>query len=111
MADAQLASLADETPEGRYCDSGQGEYPGRDGKAQHDFVGFVNHMSGINYNVIERGRRHKVCDGKAASISDIMLKMLQPGQYAPVVAKNGQVLGVVHLKDIIKTALRNGLMI
>lgn len=122
LADAaQLASLADETPEGRsivILAKEKFNIRGRDmEKLNADFVGFTakTRMSGINYNnnVIRKGAADAIKEYvmvKGYPYPDKCEKIVEnvanQGGTPLVVAKNGQVLGVVHLKDIIKNGVK-----
>lgn len=123
---AQLSSLADETPEGRsivvlakekYGLRGRPVGAGADGTDGMHFIPFTaqTRMSGVDLdgNSIRKGA------------PDTMLALMQSnGQPAPadlktavdeiaraggtplVVARNGQALGVIHLKDIVKGGMK-----
>ena len=122
LADAaQLASLADETPEGRSIVVLAKEKFGIRGRefAAHEavFVPFSAHtrMSGIDFNgrrirkgaydAIERlvtgTRQNHAARSQGAGRAD------RPRGGTPLaVAENGRVLGVVHLKDVVKGGIR-----
>lgn len=122
LADAaQLASLADETPEGRsivILAKKKFNIRGRDmEKLNADFVEFTakTRMSGINYNgnVIRKGAADAIKEYvmiKGYPYPDECEKIVEnvanQGGTPLVVAKNGRVLGVVHLKDIIKNGVK-----
>jgi potassium-transporting ATPase ATP-binding subunit len=120
LADAaQLASLADETPEGRSIVVLAKQY-GLRGRTISDmphavFIPFTaqTRMSGVDIN----GRR--VRKGAADSIRtftatpfpdeiDLAIDRISSSGGTPlVVADNTRVLGVIHLKDIVKGGLRD----
>ena len=122
LADAaQLSSLADETPEGRsVVVLAKKEF----GIRGHEFGGqsprFVpftakTRMSGVNlpgmeirkgaaeavkeYVRTQNGIYSKECEEAVRKIAD-------SGGTPLVVAKNGKIMGVIHLKDIIKSGVR-----
>lgn len=118
LADAaQLSSLADETPEGRsivVLAKDRFGIRGRDmSQLNASFVEFTakTRMSGIDYqgNEIRKG----AADAVKAYVLDqggdypeecgqIVKRVAGEGGTPLVVAKNGSVLGVIHLKDIVK---------
>lgn len=122
LADAaQLASLADETPEGRsivILAKEKFNIRGRDmEKLNADFVEFTakTRMSGINYgnNIIRKGAADAIREYVMAKgypypdeCEKIVESVANQGGTPLVVAKNGQVMGVVHLKDIIKNGVK-----
>jgi K+-transporting ATPase ATPase B chain len=118
---AQLASLADATPEGRSIVVLAKEKYGLRGRefAAHEaaFVPFSAHtrMSGIDFD----GRR--IRKGAAESIERLVQergnsvpaelraqvdRIAREGGTPLVVAENGRALGVIHLKDIVKGGIR-----
>jgi K+-transporting ATPase ATPase B chain len=113
---AQLASLADETPEGRSIVVLAKEQFGlreRELGEQHEFVPFTatTRMSGLNMNgtMIRKGAADAVKDfiaeqgGNApAELDGIVQQVAEQGGTPLVVAKDNFALGVVHLKDIVK---------
>ena len=122
LADAaQLSSLADETPEGRSIVVLAKEQFGLRGRTLEDkgmeFIPFTaaTRMSGVNYegNEIRKGAADSVrtyveaaggvfsqeCDGAVERIA-------KAGGTPLVVTKNCRVLGVVYLKDIIKSGVK-----
>lgn len=122
LADAaQLSSLPDETPEGRSIVILAKEQFGirerNVGKLNMEFVPFSakTRMSGVNYdgNEIRKGAADAVrayVTEKGGSYSkecdDIVTKIANKGGTPLVVAKNGKILGVVYLKDIIKQGVQ-----
>ena len=113
---AQLASLADETPEGRSIVVLAKEQFGlreRELGEQHEFVPFTatTRMSGLNMNgtMIRKGAADAVKafiaeqGGSAPTELDgIVQEVAEQGGTPLVVAKDNFALGVVHLKDIVK---------
>lgn len=122
LADAaQLSSLADETPEGRsivILAKEKFNIRGRNmSELNMEFVPFTakTRMSGVNFNgneirkgaadtikdyVISRGGSYnKECD-------DIVTRIANKGGTPLVVAQNNKILGVIHLKDIIKQGVK-----
>lgn len=122
LADAaQLASLADETPEGRsivVLAKEQFDIRGRNmSELKAQFIEFtaITRMSGVDYE------GNKVRKGAAEAIKDYIEKL--NGKYSDeckkaveniskqggtplVVAKNDKILGVIHLKDIVKSGVK-----
>lgn len=122
LADAaQLASLADETPEGRSIVVLAKEQFGIRGRNMSElkaqFIEFtaITRMSGVDYE------GNKVRKGAAEAIKDYIEKL--NGKYSDeckkaveniskqggtplVVAKNDKILGVIHLKDIVKSGVK-----
>jgi potassium-transporting ATPase ATP-binding subunit len=114
---AQLASLSDETPEGRSIVVLAKERYGlrqRELAPQHaSFVPFTasTRMSGVNLNgrEIRKGasdaiERYIAQRGGAVSeeLRGIVQRVARAGGTPLVVAENGQPLGVIHLKDVVK---------
>jgi K+-transporting ATPase ATPase B chain len=127
LADAaQLASLADETPEGRsivILAKEQFNIRGRDIHASDTvFIPFSaqTRMSGIDIKKpgvqlrsIRKGSADaikKFVEGNDGfypkSIEEIVFNLSRQGATPLVVADNNQVLGVVHLKDIVKGGIK-----
>jgi K+-transporting ATPase ATPase B chain len=119
LADAaQLASLADETPEGRSIVvlAKQVQHArARDGGAERDFVPFTaqTRMSGVDIGgaQIRKGAADAVRRTSSAGrpfrprwrgVDDIARR----GSTPLVVADGGRVLGVVELKDIVKGGIK-----
>ncbi|MDS0528459.1 potassium-transporting ATPase subunit KdpB [Clostridium sp. SHJSY1] len=122
LADAaQLSSLADETPEGRSVVILAKEQFGIRGRKMSElnaeFIPFTakTRMSGVNFtgNEVRKGAAEAVkgyvlskggnysqeCDEVVKSVASV-------GGTPLVVAKNGKVLGVIHLKDIVKKGVK-----
>jgi len=122
LADAaQLASLADETPEGRsIVVLAKREYNLRGRElAEHEaeFIPFSaqTRMSGVDLNgrQVRKGAADQVVQfvrGNGGSIppelEGIVERIARAGGTPLVVADGSRVLGVVHLKDIIKEGIR-----
>ena len=127
LADAaQLASLADETPEGRsivvlakekYGIRGRDLTTSDFSEKAATFVPFTaeTRMSGVNYNgrEIRKGaadaiRKDVTLRGGTVpdELSPIVDRIARAGGTPLVVAENGRALGVVHLKDIVKGGIR-----
>lgn len=122
LADAaQLASLADETPEGRSIVVLAKEKYGLRGREIHEigatFVPFTaqTRMSGVNLG--ERQIRKGAADAVAKyigelggnfseQVQDIVNQIARQGGTPLVVAEGAQILGVIYLKDIIKGGMR-----
>jgi len=121
LADAaQLASLSDETPEGRSIVVLAKQYGFRDRQlAQEEavFVPFtaITRMSGIDWKgqCIRKGAADAIINwvneqgGATPQELDAMVKHVSMAGGTPlVVARNKDVLGVIHLKDIVKGGIR-----
>ncbi|MEV6304924.1 potassium-transporting ATPase subunit KdpB [Actinoplanes sp. NPDC051861] len=116
LADAaQLASLADETPEGRSIvvlakkDHGLRERE----VAGASFVPFTaqTRMSGVDIGErkIRKGAASAVmawAKSDSAELSEIVDAISGSGGTPLVVAENDRVLGVIHLKDVVKSGMR-----
>jgi potassium-transporting ATPase ATP-binding subunit len=116
---AQLASLADETPEGRsIVVLAKDRFGLRERElGEHEFVPFsaTTRMSGVNLNgsMIRKGAADAVKafitenGGRApAEIDAAVQQVAEQGGTPLVVAKDNWALGVVHLKDIVKGGMR-----
>jgi K+-transporting ATPase ATPase B chain len=112
---ALLASLADETPEGRSIVELVGGPGGLDKLDQRGatFVGFsaVTRMSGIDLDgrQIRKGAASAVTAwvGRTDPRLDVLVEGVSTTGGTPlVVAESGRLLGVVHLKDVVKTGIR-----
>jgi potassium-transporting ATPase ATP-binding subunit len=117
---AQLASLADETPEGRsivVLAKERFDIRERDLSGPHEFVPFsaTTRMSGLDVDgrqirkgaaeavrnwVVEQGGT--VPDG----LNDLVDRIARAGSTPLVVADGPQVLGVIELKDVVKTGIK-----
>ena len=122
LADAaQLSSLADETPEGRSVVVLAKEQFGLRGRTLEDkgmeFIPFTaaTRMSGVNYegNEIRKGaadsvRAYVEAAGGVFSqeCDEVVERIAKAGGTPLVVTKNCRVLGVVYLKDIIKSGVK-----
>ena len=122
LADAaQLSSLADETPEGRSVVVLAKEQFGIRGRSLQDkgmrFIPFtaVTRMSGVDFdgNEIRKGAADAMqayvthAGGMYSEECDNVVKSIASKGGTPlVVAKNHQILGVIHLKDIIKQGVK-----
>jgi K+-transporting ATPase ATPase B chain len=120
LADAaQLSSLADETPEGRSIVVLAKERYGIRERTLHEgtLVPFTaeTRMSGVDLNgtLIRKGAADAIRrwveergGSTPAELDDIVNRIASSGGTPLVVARNGQALGVVHLKDVVKEGLR-----
>ena len=122
LADAaQLSSLADETPEGRSVVVLAKERFNLRGRTLEDknmqFIPFTakTRMSGVNFNgsEIRKGAADAVKEyvlagnGSYSGECDEAVKRISNQGGTPlVVAKNHKILGVIHLKDIIKQGVK-----
>jgi K+-transporting ATPase ATPase B chain len=122
LADAaQLASLADETPEGRsIVVLAKEKYHIRGRELAHKDAVFMpftaqTRMSGINFNgrEIRKGAAEAIAryvngNGAASSpdLQGIVDRVARSGGTPLVVAERTRALGVVHLKDIVKGGIR-----
>lgn len=118
---AQLASLADETPEGRsIVILAKEKYSLREQDflaAQAKFISFSaqTKMSGVDYagEVIRKGAAENIQQyvlekkGQASKeCQEIVRKIAQKGGTPLVVCSNNVILGVIYLKDIIKKGVK-----
>ena len=119
---AQLSSLADETPEGRsivvlakekYGLRGRSVAAGGESQAGMTFIPFSaqTRMSGVNFNgtEIRKGAPDTMLDlirskGKPVppDLERVIESIAKNGGTPLVVVRNGNALGVIHLKDIVK---------
>jgi K+-transporting ATPase ATPase B chain len=122
LADAaQLASLADETPEGRSIVVLAKEKYGLRGRNVHDlgahFIPFSaqTRLSGVDLNgqKIRKGAAQSIEQFVAdqggslsTSVRESVDKIARVGGTPLVVADGGKTLGVIHLKDIIKGGIK-----
>lgn len=127
LADAaQLSSLSDETPEGRsivVLAKEKFNIRGRDIKTLHaTFIPFTaqTRMSGVDL-LSDKGRVRRIRKGSSESvrtfvqnnngffpqrIQDIVAELSGQGATPLVVAEDNRVLGVIHLKDVVKGGIR-----
>src|SRR6185295_17716338 len=116
---AQLASLADETPEGRSIVVLAKEKFGLRERelGEHEFVPFsaTTRMSGVNVNgtLIRKGAADAVNafiaenGGRTpAEVDTAVQRVAEQGGTPLVVARDNFALGVVHLKDIVKGGMQ-----
>lgn len=123
---AQLASLADETPEGRSIVvlakekfGLRGQTMGASEKAPHgmQFVAFTaqTRMSGVDFNgtSIRKGASDTMTaliqssgNAVASDLKPTVDSIARTGGTPLVVTRNGQALGVIHLKDIVKGGMK-----
>jgi potassium-transporting ATPase ATP-binding subunit len=118
---AQLASLADETPEGRsivVLAKREFNLRGRTSYEDHaEFIPFSaqTRMSGVNVegHMIRKGAADQIIEfvkqnggGVPDGLSDIVEQIARSGGTPLVVADRDRVLGVIHLKDMIKEGIR-----
>ncbi|MBN9046739.1 MAG: potassium-transporting ATPase subunit KdpB [Rhizobiales bacterium] len=121
LADAaQLASLADETPEGRsivVLAKEKYDLRGRDMQSLHAaFVPFTaqSRMSGVDIDgssirkgAVDAVLAHAGGTGKTVDELQSIADGIAKGGGTPLaVARDGRLLGVVHLKDIVKGGIR-----
>jgi K+-transporting ATPase ATPase B chain len=120
LADAaQLASLADETPEGRSIVVLAKQF-GLRGRTLSDmpnarFIAFTaqTRMSGVDVDgrTIRKGAAESVKQHVGGTfppeVADAVTRVSFNGGTPLVVAENGRALGVVHLKDIVKGGLKD----
>ncbi len=120
MADAaQLSSLADETPEGRSIVVLTKQF-GLRGRsiaemAKAEFIPFSAHtrMSGVDFEArrIRKGApdaiRQFTCCDFPSEVAETIERISRSGGTALVVADEVRVLGVIHLKDIVKGGLKD----
>ena len=118
---AQEASLADETPEGRsivlLAKEKYGLKGTMEGSPHRHFIPFTaqTRMSGIDADglSIRKGAVESVLayvkqQGKPipSDLNDVVEKIARGGGTPLVVERNGDILGVVHLKDIVKGGIK-----
>lgn len=122
LADAaQLSSLADETPEGRsVVILAKERFDIRQRSLSDSNMTFLpftatTRMSGVDYdgNAIRKGAAEAMrayvshAGGRYSDECDRAVKKISNQGGTPlVVAKNGKILGVIHLKDIIKQGVK-----
>jgi len=127
LADAaQFSSLSDETPEGRSIVVLAKEQFNIRGREVHQlnatFIPFTaqSRMSGVDYTSVD-GTNHQIRKGSAEAIKtfilnnngfcpqkiqDIVSELARQGATPLVVAEDNKILGVVHLKDIVKGGIK-----
>jgi len=127
LADAaQFSSLSDETPEGRsivVLAKEQFNIRGREVQQLNAiFIPFTaqSRMSGVDFKT-EDGKNHRIRKGSSEAIrtfvqsnngfytqkiQDIVTELARQGATPLVVAEDNRVLGVVHLKDIVKGGIK-----
>ncbi|HWA17392.1 MAG TPA: potassium-transporting ATPase subunit KdpB [Devosia sp.] len=114
---AYLASLSDETPEGKsVVEIAQRKFPLRGDAAKGaSFVPFTaqSRMSGVNLadgTSIRKGAPDAVLrqlgQSASAELDRIVRSIASSGGTPLLVAEDTRVLGVVHLKDVVKPAIR-----
>ncbi|MEP6829901.1 MAG: potassium-transporting ATPase subunit KdpB, partial [Rhizomicrobium sp.] len=117
LAEAALAaSLADETPEGRSIVTLAREKYGLNAVPQGRFIPFSAHtrLSGIDgASVIRKGAVDAVLGWagvgaapQAAALSTIAERVAKTGGTPLAVVRDGRLLGIIHLKDIVKAGIR-----
>jgi K+-transporting ATPase ATPase B chain len=117
---AQLASLADETPEGRsivVLAKDRFNIRERDLAGPHEFVPFsaTTRMSGLNVDgrQIRKGAAEAVRNWVVEQggtppdgLQDIVDRIARAGSTPLVVADGPNILGVIELKDVVKTGIK-----
>ena len=117
---AQLASLADETPEGRsivVLAKDRFNIRERELEADHTFVPFTaqTRMSGLDIGprqirkgAAESVKRWVTDQGGSvpADVDDIVERVSRAGSTPLVVADSADILGVIELKDVVKQGIR-----
>ena len=114
---AYLASLADETPEGRSIVALAREKYGVAEKAMPEGAEVIpfsaqTRLSGIRFEgtLIEKGAVDSIqragASGDAAELRRITEEIARSGGTPLAVARDGRLLGVLHLKDILKAGMR-----
>ncbi|MHB8732632.1 MAG: potassium-transporting ATPase subunit KdpB [bacterium] len=123
---AQLASLADETPEGRSCVVLAKDQYGLRGRTVGSgpetpkgmtFVPFTaqTRMSGVDFDglVIRKGAPDAIIEHVRAlggdvppDLNTVVERIARSGGTPLVVSRNNKILGVIHLKDIVKGGIK-----
>jgi K+-transporting ATPase ATPase B chain len=117
---AQLASLADETPEGRsivVLAKERFNIREREFSGDHEFVPFsaTTRMSGLNVDghqirkgAAESVRQWVIDQGGTApeGLTDIVDRIARAGSTPLVVAEDATILGVIELKDVVKAGIK-----
>ena len=126
LADAaQLSSLSDETPEGRsivILAKEKFNIRGREVQnLQASFIEFSAQTRMSGADITQDGVVHKIRKGSSEAIrtfiqnnngfypqqvQDIVSELAQQGATPLVVAENNRILGVIHLKDIVKGGIK-----
>lgn len=122
LADAaQLSSLADETPEGRsivvLAKSKYGVNGNNHLSTNAEFIPFTaqTRMSGVNFDgreirkgAVDAIEKYVAVNGhqSSAELREIVEKIANAGGTPLVVADNHKPLGVIYLKDIVKSGMR-----
>ncbi|PWK85385.1 K+-transporting ATPase ATPase B chain [Lentzea atacamensis] len=108
VAAARLASLADETPEGRSILELAGGRPATDHEKTGEFVPFTaqTRMSGIDLD----GRSIRKGAASAFELTEtargVVDEISAQGGTPLVVAQDGEVLGVIRLSDVVKPGMK-----
>jgi potassium-transporting ATPase ATP-binding subunit len=123
---AQLSSLSDETPEGRSIVILAKEKFNIRGREVHEmnatFIPFTaqSRMSGVDFKTHD-GKNHQIRKGSSEAIrtfvqnnngfypqkvQDTVSELARQGATPLVVAEDNKVLGVIHLKDIVKGGIK-----
>lgn len=127
LADAaQISSLSDETPEGRSIVILAKEKFNIRGREMHEmnasFIPFTaqSRMSGVDFKT-EDAKTHQIRKGSSEAmrsfvqnnngfysqqIQDIVSELARQGATPLVVAEDNKILGVIHLKDIVKGGIK-----
>ncbi|HEV2358877.1 MAG TPA: potassium-transporting ATPase subunit KdpB [bacterium] len=123
---AQLASLADETPEGRSCVvlakdqyglRGRTVGTGPDAPQGARFVPFTaqTRMSGVDMDglVVRKGAPDAIVEhvrslggGVPPDLNTVVERIARSGGTPLAVSRNDKILGVIHLKDIVKGGIK-----
>jgi potassium-transporting ATPase ATP-binding subunit len=117
---AQLASLSDETPEGRSIVVLAKQFGFRERHIEHsevEFIPFSAHtrMSGIDWQgqQIRKGASDAVANwvkelggSVPEDLQPIIEKIANSGGTPLTVASNAKIIGVIHLKDVLKGGIR-----
>ncbi|HXA27811.1 MAG TPA: potassium-transporting ATPase subunit KdpB [Candidatus Angelobacter sp.] len=118
VTSAELASLSDETPEGRSIVAlarRYGDHSSNVSEADLTFVPFsaYTRMSGVDYDgrQIRKGAADSVArwcglDGLPTEVATTVDTIARGGGTPLVVAENKVILGTIQLKDIVKTGIR-----
>jgi K+-transporting ATPase ATPase B chain len=111
---ALLASVADETPEGKSIVKLAVERFGLKAEASGTFVPFTaqTRMSGVDIDGLayrkgaaDAVKKH-LGTHLSADLNAAVEKIAKSGDTPLVVSKGGQALGVIHLKDVVKSGIR-----